>query len=98
MFGILIVANNPYNKKHQNNKIIILSGFSGIATNAIAKIITEEEWINEFFKLDDQYVNLDKDFEALIGVEYVIDRDFSIRDTRRIKKITFESFVEIKIR
>ena len=97
MYGILIVANNPYNKRNQNNKIIILSGFSGIATNAIAKIITEEEWINEFFKLDNQYVNIDKDFEALIGVEYAIDRDFSIRDTRRIKKITFESLVEIKI-
>jgi hypothetical protein len=99
MYGILVVANNPFCKPELRRKIIILSGFSGVATNAIAKILTDEIYLDEFFKLDNAYANIDKDIEALIGVEYTIDKLFSNRDTRQIvnseKAITFERLVEI---
>jgi len=96
MYGILVVANNPWGK---SNKIVILSGFSGIATNAIAKILTSEECLEEFFKLDQAYLNIDRPIEALIGVKYTVDRHYSERDTRKIENykqdITFERLVEI---
>jgi hypothetical protein len=99
MFGILVVADNPFCDKESSKKIIILSGFSGVATNAIAKIITNTHCLQHFFKLDQAYKNIDKNIEALIGVEYIVDRDFNNRDTRRIKNlstaITFERLVEI---
>ncbi|MCI0693683.1 toll/interleukin-1 receptor domain-containing protein [candidate division KSB1 bacterium] len=95
MYGILVVANNPFGKADQRRKIIILSGFSGVATNAIAKILTDDKCLHEFYKLDSAYVNMDRDVEALIGVEYVVDKNSDDRDTRRIKGITFESLVEI---
>jgi hypothetical protein len=95
MYGILIAANNPFDQRDIQRKIIILSGFSGIATNAIAKIVTDESYLQEFYKLDHEYVHLGRNIEALIGVEYTINKDFKNRDTRQIKKITFENLVEI---
>jgi hypothetical protein len=96
MYGILIVAKNPFCKDGQQRRIIILSGFSGVATNAIAMLLTDERtYLKEFFRLDEKYVNLDRDIEALVGVEYCVDTDSDIRDTRQIKSITFEELVEI---
>lgn len=98
-FGILIVANNPFCQPNIRKKIIIMSGFSGVATNAIAKILTDEIYLKEFFKLDQAYVNTDRNIEALIGVEYVVDKNSEERDTRQIAKsenaVTFERLVEI---
>ncbi len=95
MYGILVVVNNPFCDEGLQRKIVILSGFSGVATNAIAKILTDEDYLKEFFKLDNAYVNLDRDIEALIGVEFVADTNFIDRDTRRIKTVTFERLVEV---
>ena len=99
MYGILVVASNPFCKKLRRSKIIILSGFSGVATNAIAKILTSEECLDEFFKLDQAYENLERPIEALIGVTYTVDRNYSERDTRKIENykqdIFFEKLVEI---
>lgn len=95
MHGILIVANNPFCRDGLRRRITILSGFSGVATNAIAKILTDESCLEEFFKLDNAYTNIDKDIEALIGVEYMIDRTFENRDSRRIKRVNFEKLVEL---
>ncbi len=95
MYGILVVANNPFGNRDKPRKIIILSGFSGVATNAISKILTDDLCCSEFFKFDEAFANLDRNVEALIGVEYAIDPDADIRDTRRIKNITFEALVEI---
>ncbi len=100
MFGILIVANNPYCKENkQRKKIIIMSGASGVATNAIAKLLTDESCLKEFFKLDQAYVNTDRNIEALIGVEYVVEDNPNKRDARKIANsenaITFERLVEI---
>lgn len=100
MYGILVVANNPFSKnKERRNKILILSGFSGVATNSVSKILTNEECLGEFFKLDHAYENIEKPIEALIGVKYNIDQNYLQRDTRRIenlaKDITFEKLIEI---
>lgn len=48
MYGILVVANNPFNKHAQRKKIVILSGFSGVATDAIARLLTDETCLEEF--------------------------------------------------
>ena len=99
MFGILIVANNPFCQEGIRRKIIILSGFSGVATNAIAKILTDEKCLGEFFKLDNAYVDTNQDVEALIGIEYAVDGTFTNRDARQIRDyantITFVKLAEI---
>lgn len=99
MYGILVVANNPFCSEGLRRRIIILSGFSGLATNAIAKILTDDNCLGEFFRLDDACANTGRDFEALIRVEYVIGRNFTDWDTRQIKDysdtITFEKLVEV---
>lgn len=98
-YGILIVADNPFCQYPGKKKIIILSGFSGVATNAIAKILTDENCLKEFFKLDRAYVYTDRNIEVLIGVEYIVGRNPEERDTRQIANsknaITFERLVEI---
>ena len=68
MHGILIVGNNPFCRREKNRRIIILSGFSGVATNAIALLLMHESCLFEFFKLDNAYANIDQNIEALIGV------------------------------
>lgn len=95
MYGILIVARNPYGKPEDNRKIVILSGYSGVATNAIAKMLTGEDYIEEFFKLDNAITDTNRDIEALVGVEYEARGEFENRDTRQIKRITFERLIEI---
>ena len=99
LYGILIVANNPFCNPERPRKLIILSGFSGVATNGIARILTDEKCLPEFFKLDNAYTNIDRDFEALISVEYIVEKEADKRDTRRIKDftsgVTFKQLVEI---
>jgi hypothetical protein len=99
MHGILIVGNNPFCRRQKDRRIIILSGFSGVATNAIALLLTHESCLHQFFQLDSAYANIERNIEALIGVQYVIGEDFVYRDTRRIddysSAITFERLVEI---
>jgi hypothetical protein len=108
MFGILVVANNPFHHSsdHEKNngtetrrKVIILSGFSGVATNAMAKLLTDEKYLSTFFDLDNKYADTNKDIEALIRVEYDVDEGFSNRDTRRIvndsRSIALEVLVEV---
>jgi hypothetical protein len=99
MYGIIVAANNPFCVGGHRRRIIILSGFSGVATDAMAKILTEDNYLNEFFKFDQAYVNMDQSIEALIRVKYVLCRNSGERDTRRIENeetsITFERLVEI---
>ncbi len=102
MHGILVVANNPFGKGGDRRKIIILSGFSGVATDAIAKLLTAEECLPEFLKLDSAYADMKRDIEALVGVQYVVEPGFPERDTRQIFRlpdsryaITFEKLVLI---
>ncbi len=99
MYGILVVASNPFVSPGNQRKIIILSGISRIATNAIAQLLTDEEYLEPFSRLDRSFVNTDRDIEALVGVKYEIAEGFDNRDTRSIAPgsdaITFEGLVEI---
>jgi hypothetical protein len=95
MYGILVVANNPFSSRTPAHKIIILSGFSGPATNAIARLLTSENYLDEFFKLDQNYVDINRNVEVLVGVEYTLGNDITGRDTREITGITFEGLMEI---
>jgi hypothetical protein len=99
MYGILVAANNPFCEGGHPRRVIILSGFSGVATNAVVKILTDDRCLNEFLKLDQAYVNMDCPIEALIGVRYVVGKNSGVRDTRQIENpetaITFEKLVEI---
>ena len=99
MHGILIVANNPFQRSSSGNKIIILSGFSGVATNAIALLLTHENCLEEFFKLDNAFTDLGQNIEALVRVRYTVGKNFAAQDTRKIKDygttISFERIVEI---
>lgn len=78
---------------------MILSGFSGVATDALAKLITAEECLPEFLRLDEEFVDVDANFEALVGVRYAVDDTTQGRDTRRIVSpaddIFFEGLVQI---
>jgi hypothetical protein len=69
-YGILIVANNPFNDRPGlKTKILILSGFTGIATNGIAKLIADKKYRRQFYALD-QKIELDMQFEALISTRF----------------------------
>ncbi len=60
----------------------MFSGFSGIATNAIARFLTNEKYIKEFYKLDQAYDDSDTDWEALIGARFSFDGEIDARDAR----------------
>lgn len=97
MHGILVAAKNPFCRPGTDAWIIILSGFSGVATNGIAKLLTHphEGFMAEFFKLDGEYTDLNASIEALIEVEYVLESDSADSDTRHISNVRFEHLVEI---
>ncbi len=94
-YGILVVAHNPFCRDARRGRIVILSGFSGVATNAMSKLLTDETHLSEFFKLDEAYADMERNIEALIGVEYTVDSQIAQRDTRKLKAISVEKVIEI---
>jgi hypothetical protein len=104
-YGTLVVADNPFNDTDIDYKILILSGFSGIATTAIALLIASKQHKqhqDEFYRLDQAYVDPNMQFEALISVRYnyVDTHSIDTRDARRIdttpRGIKFEELVRIR--
>ena len=111
MHGLMVVADNPFTGEDEEvakrgdkatrgseaprPRIVILSGFSGVATNAVAKILTDPKWIEAFFEMDTAYSNLDRNVEVLIEVDYVAGRGDDSRDTREIESIRFRGLAEI---
>ncbi len=98
-FGILVACNNPFSHKDEKHKIIILAGFTGLATYGIARLLTSEGCLNEFFKIDQRYGALNTNFEVLIGVRYLYDPEAKEGDSRVVEKeensISVEAMVEI---
>jgi hypothetical protein len=98
-YGILVVCNNPFSRDPKMHKIIIFSGFTGVATFGMSKLLTSMELLEEFFKIDQKFGSLDTDFEALIGVQYAYDDEGnSDGDRRRLlgrAPVTVEAMVEI---
>ena len=85
MYGILTIADNPFGQKNSTpKKIMIFSGFSGVATNAIAKFLTDEKFVDQLNKLDFHYNDRQNAVEILIGVKYRIEEGAREADRRKI--------------
>jgi hypothetical protein len=99
MHGLLVVAQNPFCRS-EPRRIMILSGFSGVATNAMAKFLTEDAYLPSFFAFDDKVHALRaRSIEAVIGVKYAAGPGSENKDARMIDdaadSITFEEFVPV---
>jgi hypothetical protein len=98
-YGILVVCDNPFTRDQKQHKIIIFSGFTGVATYGMSRLLTSVESLEEFFKIDQRFGSLDTNFEALIKVQYAYDVDGNnAGDRRRLvanEAVTVEELVEI---
>lgn len=72
-YGVLVVCDNPFARGPRQHKIIIFSGFTGVATYGISRLLTSIDALEEFFRIDQRFGSLDTDFEALIEVHYAYD-------------------------
>lgn len=99
MHGILIVADNPFSDSGLKRRIMIFSGFSGVATNAMAKFLTEETYLPSFFDFDEAQAQQGRAVEALIRVKYIVESGSENKDARQIDgaadSITFEELVGV---
>ncbi|WP_395744495.1 toll/interleukin-1 receptor domain-containing protein [Prosthecobacter sp.] len=99
MHGLLVVAQNPFSLP-ETRRIMILSGFSGVATNAMAKFLTEDAYLNSFFAFDDEaHAQKNRAFEAVIEVNYTEGHGSENKDARQIieaaDSITFKELVAV---
>lgn len=99
-YGVLVVCDNPFSRDgRREHKVIIFSGFTGVATYGISRLLTSKDALEEFFKIDQRFGALDADFEALAEVQYAYDvagRDAG--DRRRLlasEPVRVEAMVEI---
>lgn len=100
MFGILTVVSNPWCDDGSDRRIVILSGFSGIATNALARFLTDDDFLEGFQEFDGiRSRSQSSNYEALIGVKFVLGDDAAYRDSRRIapgkEAVFFKKLVEL---
>lgn len=95
MHGVLVIGNNPFSTAYSMGKVVVLSGFSGVATNAIAKLLTVNEYLKEYFKFGRRFPLFDKNVEVLVKVEYKVGNSSMDRDTRSIENVSFEKLFEI---
>lgn len=85
IYGILTVANNPFYKIHKNKKIIILAGFSGPATNAIAKLLTQETYTPKLDELFEKtHIHQNSNVEILVGMRFSFDNTLDGKGDNRI--------------
>lgn len=99
MHGILVVADNPFSSPSEPRKIMILAGFSGVATSAMAKFLTEDAYLPSFFAFDEAYSQQARAIEAVISVKYIVGPGSDNKDARQIEEaadsITFEELVAV---
>ena len=104
-YGVLVVANNPFDdadkEEEEKSRILILSGFTGVATNGIARLIADPKFRNQFYELDRAFVDRSMQFEALVSVTYgYSDANIDARDARVINEesddaVCFKEMVSI---
>ncbi len=69
--GILVIANNPVFREYSKKKIMILSGFTGVSTYGIAKLITDKKFKHQLDLLYADYVSgKNENVEIVIGIKY----------------------------
>jgi hypothetical protein len=95
MFGILAVVSNPFSDSPINHRIVLLSGFSGVATNAIAKFLTHDDYLTEFGRFDREYANVERNIEVLIGVQFRGQTQAAHGDRREITAVSYRGLVEV---
>jgi hypothetical protein len=103
MYGILAVVRNPFCDRTPNRRIVILAGLSGIATNAIAKFLTKDIHLDQFYRFDRDFVDPNRDIEAVVGASFQFDpEEVDDRDTRRLgdtpQDIWYGELIEIQPR
>jgi len=90
-YGVLTIADNPFckNKKTSPPKIMVLSGFTGIATYGISQLLTSKKLREELMNplVVDHEVNKRSKVNVLIQIDYKIDNRKIPGDTRTIKDI-----------
>ena len=94
VYGFLTIANNPFVSPEKKRKIMIFSGFSGIATYAIAELLTNDEFLKDLKEESSNYQRLKEDVEILVGVKYKIDT-LQKGDKRIFKKVFFQEIIDI---
>lgn len=85
IYGVLTIANNPFDKRR---KIMIFSGFSGIATYGIAKLLTDEKFQEQLRRLDAEYKNRDQNVQIIICTTFSKGAE-GIDDSREFKNVSF---------
>jgi hypothetical protein len=98
MHGILAVVRNPFFDAVDDRpapRVVLLSGFSGVATNAIAKFLTDDRYLDAFGQFDREYVDVERNIEVLIGVSYLDDPRSGGGDVRTIVDVWFEGMTVV---
>jgi hypothetical protein len=99
MCGVLAVVSNPFSDlggpDKPKHRVVLLSGFSGVATNAIAKFLTDDHHLAEFEKFDREYVDVNASIEALVGVRFSGQGHAADGDQREIREVTYRGLVAV---
>jgi hypothetical protein len=99
MSGVLAVVANPFSDVSRSDgprhRVVLLSGFSGVATNAIAKFLTDDDYLGEFEKFDREYVDVSANIEALVGVKFSGQGHAADGDHREIREVTYRGLVVV---
>lgn len=87
-YGVLTIANNPFTKGVPR-KIMMLSGFTGIATYGISQLLTSRDWRKKLMAplITDYKIHEHDNVNILIQVNYLIEDTDKPGDTRDIKTI-----------
>lgn len=101
-FGVLTVANNPFIEDELNRKLMIISGFTGIATYGVIQMLTNEnDYKNEYDQLikDYKYYNY-SDINVLVKIRYknpqLESNNDSLGDIRDIEEDNGIKIIDIR--
>lgn len=85
-YGVLTILKDGEDLFGKNRWLILLSGYTGIGTYGLAKILTQGEEMKK--QLKDSQIELEKQgVQFLVSIDYDSDsRDDPMKDTRRPKK------------
>ena len=94
MHGILVVSENPFSDSEPKKRVMILSGFSGVATDAMVRFLTEEAYLPSFFTYDELQSQQSSATEALISVKYIEGSGSENKDARQIHESSDSIFFQ----
>ena len=93
--GILVLAHNPCDAPADtDHRVMILSGFTGVATNAVAAFVTSADYAADLHDLDRKIDN-SRDVEVLLEVTYSRGPNWQLRDDRTVTGVSVKQFAYI---